>query len=85
MRNGEWGTIGMTIDEFQVTNFQRRMILFGNFEIRSTKSETNPKFEGINDKNKSSFGRHCIYYFVSVIWIFVIRNCFGFRISIFGF
>jgi hypothetical protein len=46
------------------------------FEIRISKSETNPKFESQNPK---------LFLYVSVIDILDIRAYFGFRISCFGF
>jgi len=46
------------------------------FEIRISKSETNPKFKSRNPK---------LFLYVSVIDILDIRACFGFRISCFEF
>jgi len=52
------------------------------FEIRSTKHETNLKSEFSNVQNVNT--RKDLFC-VSVIWILVIRICFGFRYSDFGF
>jgi len=61
--------------------------LSGNskFEIRNQKLETNPKLQCYNDQNNIRIQRLPDHVPVFVIRIFVIRFCFGFRISIFGF
>jgi hypothetical protein len=51
-------------------------------EIRNTKHETNTKSEFSNVQNVTSRKE---LSGVSVIWILVIRICFGFRYSDFGF
>jgi hypothetical protein len=50
------------------------------FEIRSSKSETNPKHETQMTETLMHAGRS-----VLIIWVWIIRACFGFRVSDFGF
>jgi len=52
------------------------------FEIRNTKHETNTKSEFSNVQNVTT---RKVLSGVSDIWILVIRICFGFRYSDFGF
>jgi hypothetical protein len=52
------------------------------FEIRNPKHETNTKSEFSNVQNVTAQND---LSGVSVIWILVIRICFGFRYSDFGF
>ena len=60
-----------------------QIIAFFKFEYRNPKSETNPKSKYSNDQNDGYTDIRDRY--VSVIWILVIRNCFDFRASDFGF
>jgi hypothetical protein len=60
-------------------------LLVRKFEIRNQKLETNPKSECFNDQNNIRTQRLTGHVPVFVIRIFVIRFCFGFRFSIFGF
>jgi len=53
-------------------------------EIRISKSETNSKFEFLNDQNKNDILSYAVA-FVSVIRVLGFRNCFEFRASNFEF
>ena len=61
------------------------MDLSDKFETRSTKIETNPKYEGSNFQNIIGDRHHLSLAAVWVIRILMIRNCFGFRYSNFEF
>ena len=54
----------------------------GKHEIRNSKHETNSKYECSNVQSGTTIKD---FSDVSVIWILVIRICFGFRYSDFGF
>ncbi len=58
---------------------------FSKFEIRNTKSETNPKFKNSNVQNNSRRLHYQSHTPVWIISIFVIQICFEFRYSNFGF
>ena len=60
-------------------------LLVRKFEIRNQKLETNPKSECFNDQNNIGIQRLPSHVPVFVIRILVIRFCFVFRASNFGF
>ncbi len=55
------------------------LTIFRKFEIRISKSETNPNFECSNDKNRCD--PKSWPFLVWLIYISVIEICFEFRVS----